>query len=114
MSDLPGRRVIFRCQAEPRGKVTSRSEGFPVSLLEAWAVGLPVVVSAVGGLPAIVAHEKNGLLVPPQEIKAFGSAFVRLRAQPLLAADLAAAGHRELLEHYTLDRMAERYESLYR
>jgi glycosyltransferase involved in cell wall biosynthesis len=94
--------------------LTSRSEGFPVSLLEAWAAKLPVVVSAVGGLPAIVDHEKNGLLVPPSEIRAYGTAFVRLRSDRPFAAELAAAGHRKLLENYTLDRMAGRYESLYR
>jgi len=42
--------------------LTSRSEGFPVSLLEAWLVGVPTVCSAVGGIPDVVTHEVDGLL----------------------------------------------------
>jgi glycosyltransferase involved in cell wall biosynthesis len=94
--------------------LTSRSEGFPVSLLEAWAARVPVIVSATGGLRSIVRDGETGWLVPVGDVDAFAAAFEKVRSNRNQSRELAAAGHRELLEHYTLDRMTERYESLYR
>ena len=50
--------------------LTSRSEGFPVSLLEAWLAGVPTVCSKVGGIPSVVTHGVNGLLFPCSDERA--------------------------------------------
>jgi glycosyltransferase involved in cell wall biosynthesis len=72
-------------------------EGLPVSVLEAMAAERPVVATRIGGTDEAVAHELNGLLVPPRDPTALASAIRRLQADPVLARRLAAAG-RERVE----------------
>src|SRR5262249_32390949 len=66
--------------------LTSLSEAASLTLLEAMASGLPVVVTAVGGNPEIVRHEGEGLLVPRGDAAACAEAFRRLFREPELAA----------------------------
>lgn len=94
--------------------LTSRSEGFPVSLLEAWRAGAAVAATAVGGIPAVVADGVDGLLFPPGDPAAAAAALGRLLADPGLRQRLAAAGRAALAERYSLDRMAAEYERRYR
>ncbi len=94
--------------------LTSRSEGFPVSLLEAWRASVPVVCTAVGGLPAVVDHGVNGLLVPAGDEGAVAEALGRVLADRDLGARLGPAGRRELWERYSLDRMTTEYDRRYR
>src|SRR5207247_3601899 len=60
--------------------LSSRSEGIPLTLLEAMACGLPLVATAVGGVPEIVSDEKEGLLVRPEDPVALFRAILRLPA----------------------------------
>jgi glycosyltransferase involved in cell wall biosynthesis len=94
--------------------LTSRSEGLPVSLLEAWATGLPVVSSAVGGIPKLVADGKTGLLFPSGDLEALVNSIQTVLANSELAANLGHAGRAAVVEHYSLERMAAQYEQLYR
>jgi glycosyltransferase involved in cell wall biosynthesis len=94
--------------------LTSRSEGFPVSLLEAWLAGVPVVSSAVGGIPGVVTHGENGLLFPPEDEGALTAALASVLGDAALRARLADAGARAVRERYSLDRMAAEYEARYR
>ena len=57
-------------------------DGIPNVLVEAMAAGAPVVASAVSGIPELVAHEVNGLLVAPDDPEALADALVRLHARP--------------------------------
>lgn len=94
--------------------LTSRSEGLPVSLLEAWAAGRVVVCSAVGGIPAVVADGENGVLFPSGDVSALVAALRSVLADRAFAARLAAAGHQLVRDRYSLDRVADEYLARYR
>lgn len=91
----------------------SRHEAMPLSLLEAWASGLPVVASAVGGIPAIVEHGKTGLLFPSGDCNALVESIQRILTDQGLAATLGERGRAEVLEKYSLERMAAEYDRQY-
>lgn len=72
--------------------LSSRSEGLPVSVLEAMAAELPVVASHVGGVPELVVEGRTGFLVPPEDPDALALALERLVDDPDLRRHLGAAG----------------------
>ncbi len=94
--------------------MSSRLEGLPLALLEAWAAGLPVVSSDVGGIPKVVKSGTNGLLFPNGDLEQLVASLERLLSDPELAAEIGRAGRATVLESYTLDRMAAEYERHYR
>ena len=94
--------------------LTSRSEGFPVSLLEAWRESIAVVATAVGGIPKIVTHERDGLLIPSGDVEALTKSLIRLLGDREARFRLGRAGRNLLVERYSLGRMANEYESHYR
>ena len=67
------------------GVLCSKVEVHPNSLIEMMAARIPVVATNVGGIPEIVHHEVNGLLVPPGNPKALARAIIRLLEKPELA-----------------------------
>lgn len=93
--------------------LSSVSEGTSVTLLEAMAAGKPVVVTNVGGNPAIVKDGINGLLVPPREPAALADALFRLMGDRVLREDMSAANIRSIRENYGIRSMAMAYEKLY-
>jgi glycosyltransferase involved in cell wall biosynthesis len=92
----------------------SVSEAASLTLLEAMASSLPVVVTAVGGNPEIVREGQEGLLVPRGDAAAAGAAFQRLLRDPETAARLGAAGRARVEERYHLDQTIAAYYRLYR
>ncbi|HWH02642.1 MAG TPA: glycosyltransferase family 4 protein [Gemmatimonadales bacterium] len=91
----------------------SRIEGLSQALLEAMALGLPVVASRAGGNPDLVT-EDAGILVPPGDPVAWAAAFTRLLGDEALAARLGKAGQARVRSEFTLERTAERTEAVYR
>ena len=81
-------------------------DGIPNVLVEAMAAGVPVVASAVSGIPELVAHEVNGLTVPPEDPEALADALLRLHRDRALAARLAQAGRATVSERFDGDRLA--------
>lgn len=94
--------------------VPSLSEGTPLVTLEAMAAGVPVVASAVGGIPEQVKHEGEGLLVPPGNALALGEAILRLLANPSWARMLGQAGRQRVAAQFRLETMVKQTEDLYR
>jgi len=70
----------------------SLEEGLPLALVEAMALGVPVVSTPVNAIPEAVEHGVTGLLVPPGDAGGLAAAILRLRQDPELAGRLAAAG----------------------
>lgn len=70
---------------------TAHFDNMPVSVIEAMALGLPVVSTEVGGMPYLLEHGVDGLLVPDGDVQAMVAAIVRLHREPDLAQRLSAA-----------------------
>lgn len=88
-------------------------EGFGVAAVEAAACGLPVVASAVHGIPDVVVHGGTGLLVPPRDIGALAAAIRRLAKDDALRRQLGAAGRAFVAAHYRWEDNAGQMERLY-
>jgi len=92
----------------------SEIEGLSQALLEAMALGLPVVASAVGGNPELVIDGRTGLLAPPRDAHAWAERLSRLLGDPALADRLGQAGRALVRQSFTLERTAQRTEVVYR
>lgn len=91
----------------------SLMEAFPNALMEAMAAGLPVVATEVGGIPELIEHDRNGLLVPPGRPDALAGALLALIDDPARADRLAAAARTTVEQRYSFDQMVREFESLY-
>jgi glycosyltransferase involved in cell wall biosynthesis len=88
-------------------------DGLPNVLVEAMASEVPVVTTGVSGIPELVSHEANGLLVPPDEPEALADALVRLHEDRELAGRLARAGSATVRERFDGDVLARRLADLF-
>jgi glycosyltransferase involved in cell wall biosynthesis len=89
-------------------------EAFPNGVMEAMAAEIPVIASAVGGIPELVEHGRNGLLVPPGDDAGLADALLSVLGDRGRADELAAAGRRTIEQRYSFDRMVRDFETLYR
>lgn len=92
----------------------SRMEGFSQSLLEAMALGKPVIASAAGGNPELVTDGVDGLLVSPLDPAAWAAAIERLLDDTALAARLGESARRTARERFSLERTVASTLELYR
>jgi len=116
------RRVIFTGRREDVSALTadltvavspSLREAQGISILEAMARRRPVVASAVGGIPEVITHCVDGLLVPPADPAALAAAIGSLVADPALRARIGEAGYRTVAERFSIDAQVKRTEALY-
>ncbi|MCI0563980.1 MAG: glycosyltransferase [Nitrososphaera sp.] len=91
----------------------SVSEGLPLSILEAMALGKPVVASNVGGISEVVKEGTTGYLVPPKDPEALAEKIRPLLLNSRLADELGNSGRKRVLGSFTLDQMIQEYQSLY-
>jgi len=91
----------------------SRSEGFPVSIVEAMAFGAAIVSTNIPGVIEAVTHEREALLVPPDNASALADALSILISDRALRMQLAAAAKQRFLEHFTIERTADALANAY-
>ena len=90
--------AVLASQMTKEGK----REGIPVALMEAMATGLPVVASAISGIPELVEDSQTGILVTPGDPKDLADALQRLAADGDLRRRLGAAGRVRITERFNL------------
>jgi glycosyltransferase involved in cell wall biosynthesis len=93
--------------------LSSLWEGLPLALLEAMAMGLPVVSTQVEGVVDVVIEGQTGHLVPIADPDALGAAILRLVEDGAARQRLGANGKNTILENYTVDGMCQKYERLF-
>lgn len=94
--------------------LSSDYEGIGLAIIEAMAAGLPVVATAVGGVPEAIVDGVNGILVPPRQPKTLAQAIVRLVVDPDMARAMGEAGRARAEELFDARVMAEKTLTVYR
>jgi glycosyltransferase involved in cell wall biosynthesis len=92
---------------------SSHTEGLPNVLLESFAAGVPVVATAVGGTPELVADGKNGFLVPADDPAALAKSILELLENPSRRESFGAAGRESVVRHFSFGSQAEKYCDLF-
>ncbi|MGC9665573.1 glycosyltransferase [Planosporangium sp. 12N6] len=91
----------------------SHGEGLPNAVLEAMAAGLPVIATAVGGVPDVVVDGVTGILVPPRAPDALAVAIAQLADDPDLRVRLGAAARAAAMD-FSVPACVNRHEAIYR
>ena len=107
-------RPLAFCHLARVSALPSRIEGLSIALLEAMALGLPVVASDAGGNPDLITPDDTGLLVPPLDPGAWARSLARVLDDVEFAARIARRGRELVRREFTLERSAERTEAVYR
>ncbi len=92
---------------------SGQTEGLGTVLLEAMAAGLPVVGSAVGGIPDIIADGKNGLLVPERSPEAIARAVLTIAADPGLRERMTAGARQDVNQRFGWEAISGQFEKLF-
>jgi glycosyltransferase involved in cell wall biosynthesis len=93
--------------------LTSVSEGIPVTIIEAMAAGVPVVATAVGGIPELITDQVSGLLASAGDAEGIADSLVRLAADANLRNQLAARAKLDAQTNFSEERMILDYDQVY-
>jgi glycosyltransferase involved in cell wall biosynthesis len=88
-------------------------EGLPLALLEAMAAKKAIVATDVGGVPSVIRHNENGLLVPPRDSDSLANAIARIVENRNMAAKLSENAQNTFFNGFTVEKMVKSYEQLY-
>jgi glycosyltransferase involved in cell wall biosynthesis len=92
--------------------LSSRTEGTPIALFEAMAAGVPIVASAVGGVPDVVSS-REAVLVTQEDPAALAAGLTETLGDPTAALERARAARRRLEREFALQPWLEQYLALY-
>ena len=93
---------------------TVEGDTIPQLLMQALAIGLPVVSTTTGSIPDVVTDGESGFIVPPRDVDALADRIWRLLAEPDLRAAMGRQGRRRVERSYSIDRMVDELEKVYR
>lgn len=88
-------------------------ENQPMAVLDAFACGVPVIATRLGGLPELVSDGVDGLIVAPEDPQALAQAMVRLSSDPATALAMGRQGRRKAIERFSADRHLASLDALY-
>lgn len=100
---------MFNCLVLP-----SFWEACPYTIMEAMAMGIPVIASAVGGVAEIIKDKKSGLLVPPDDGEKLADAIARLCEDRKFAEEMGKNGRKRIMEKFLLSDSIKRLEEIYK
>jgi glycosyltransferase involved in cell wall biosynthesis len=93
---------------------TVEGDTIPQVLMQALAIGLPVVSTTTGSIPDVIGDGESGFLVPPRDVDALSDRIGRLVANPELRAAMGRHGRQRVERSYSIDRMVDELERVYR
>jgi glycosyltransferase involved in cell wall biosynthesis len=88
-------------------------DGVPNVLVEAMAVGLPVITTAVAGIPELVENDQNGLLCQPHDVEGIASGIIELLRNPQKGRHLGDAASKKVKEQFDVAQAAQRLKTLF-
>lgn len=91
----------------------SHQEGLPNNIIEAMCACLPVVATAVGGVPELVVDGQTGYLVPPHDARKMSDALFALAQAPMQRQAFGQAGLARVKSHFSIDRYVDAFEMIY-
>jgi len=83
---------------------TTNFDNTPVSLIEAMALGLPIVSTNVGGIPFLINDKENGILSPPEDVETFVNKLLLLIENPKMASEISLRG-RKSVENFDWEKV---------
>jgi glycosyltransferase involved in cell wall biosynthesis len=113
LGNIPREKVFSLLRESDIFVLISRHEGFPISILEAMSASLPIIASAVGGIPEEVTRE-CGILVPRGDRQSITLALGTLIADSTLRARLGAAARSRVENNFSLAQMLKKTEEIYK
>ncbi len=93
--------------------MNSRSEAFPLVALEGMAAGVPVLATAVGGLPELITHEKNGWLVPFGDEEKLVDGITTILERADLSTGFAMYARQHVTRNFPVHKFISRLEAIY-
>jgi len=109
-TDVPRLIGAMDCSVLPATKNEATSQALPQAL----AMKVPVIATAVGGLPEVVIDQQTGLLIPPGDADALCGALLWMHQHPAEAKQMAERGYAHVHANFTFERMVDRTEAVYR
>lgn len=91
----------------------SLKEGLPYTIIEAASAGLPVVATAIGGIPDLIDDQKNGILVAPGDARGLANALKTLILNADLRQKMGSAGAKKIAKHFSLQSMIQKTTNVY-
>jgi glycosyltransferase involved in cell wall biosynthesis len=92
----------------------SHEEAFPISILEAMSVGLPIVATNVNGIPEAIEHNESGLLVDPFSPEQLSGAVERLIKNPIEMTQMGNNARDRVIQHFSKSTFNKKLRTLYK
>jgi len=93
--------------------LTSDNEGTPLTIIEAMACGIPVIATAVGGVPDLLADGQRGFLIDKDDVEEYARQLAQLLSQPEVRADFGGRGKEFVSHAHSLQRLLNDIDELY-